>query len=131
MPGQAPRYSYAKVDDLEGTSKVGNGQCVALVQHYAGAPVTANWRQGILVRGATDLIKGAAIATFENGRYSNNAHGNHAALYISQDAEGITVMDQWTSKEAVSSRKILFKGKNRRGKIVDPSNNGDAFHVSR
>jgi hypothetical protein len=50
---------------------------------------------------------------------------------MSQDASGITVMDQWvsTSKPTISSRKLFFKGKNRDGTFVDPSNNGDAFSI--
>ena len=39
-------YVYAKVDDLDGTDKVGSHQCVALVQHYAKAPPTGSWTQG-------------------------------------------------------------------------------------
>jgi hypothetical protein len=39
-------YTYSKVDDLEDTPVVGSHQCVALVQHYAKAPVTSVWRQG-------------------------------------------------------------------------------------
>lgn len=31
-------YVYAKVDDLEGTTKVGSKQCVALIIYYANAP---------------------------------------------------------------------------------------------
>ena len=30
---------------------VGSGQCVAFVQQASGAPLTANWSQGDLVRG--------------------------------------------------------------------------------
>lgn len=37
-----PRHIYADVLDLEGTPKVGSGECVALVQQYAGAPLTAS-----------------------------------------------------------------------------------------
>ncbi|SFS09674.1 BPSL0067 family protein [Sphingomonas jatrophae] len=124
-------YVYAEVEDLEGTDKVGGGQCVALVQHYTSAPLTANWTEGAVVKGQTLLAKGTAIATFVGGKYPNKAHGNHAALYISQDATGITVMDQWTKKANVSSRKLLFKGKDKNGNFIDPSNNADAFSVIR
>ena len=122
-------YAYSKVDDLEGTDKVGSGQCVALVQVYAKAPVTSAWTEGATVKGSALLAKGTAIATFVNGKYPNAAHGNHAALYISQDLTGIKVMDQWTSKANVSSRTLAFKGKNKDGTFKDPNNNGDAMSV--
>ena len=125
-------YVYAKVDDLEDTEKVGSKECVALVQQYAGAPVTSLWKEGAAVRGALTLTKGTAIATFVGGKYQSHAHGNHAALYISQDAAGITVMDQWRSdktKPKVSSRHIPFRGKDKSGNYLNPSNNADAFSV--
>lgn len=126
MPGP---YVYGNVDDLEGKDKVDGGQCVALVKHYAGAPQTGLWTAGAVVRGQLLLAKGTAIATFVSGKYPNKAHGNHAALYISQDASGIRVMDQWTTKQSISSRVLPFLGRNKDGSFKDPSNNGDAFSV--
>lgn len=125
-------YIYAKASDLEDADKVGSEQCVALVQHYAHAPNTAMWREGVKVKGKNNLTKGTAIATFSKGRYPNVAHGNHAALYIGQDRGGIYVMDQWNDpvkKPKISQRYLPFKGKNRNGSFPDPSNNGDAFSV--
>ena len=57
--------------------------------------------------------------------------GNHAAYYISQDAGGITVMDQWAGpgKPTISSRYIRSKGKDKSGNFVSPSDNADAFSV--
>ena len=136
MPDTAPTpphtYRYDKVDDLDGTEKVGSRQCVALIQIKASAPPTSARRQGAAVRGQTLLAKGTAIATFVDGRYPNRRHGNHAALYISQDATGILVMDQWTSnqrKPKISKHRLRFLGKDRHGNYIDPSNNGDAFSV--
>ena len=132
QPTPTQTYIYADVDALEGINKVGSKQCVALVQLEAGAPITSTWREGAAVRGNQTIARGTAIATFVNGRYASNAHGNHAALYMGQDATGITVMDQWYSdrtKPTISSRHILFRGKNRNGSYVDPSNNADAFSV--
>lgn len=125
-------YTYAKVDDLQGNALVGSHQCVALVQVMAGAPVTSAWREGAAVRGNLTLAKGTAIATFVDGRYPNRAHGNHAALYVSQSAAGITVMDQWKGskkKPKVSSHLVPFGGKDKQGRYRDPSNNADAFSV--
>jgi len=131
MPGP---YIYSDVDNLEGTKKVGTEQCAALVQHYSiGIGQTKTWKEGIAVRGNDYRIeKGTAIATFVNGKYPNKSHGNHVAYYVSQDSEGITVMDQWAgkSKPKVSSRKLYFKGGKRKdGTYLDASNNGDAFSV--
>ncbi|WP_119631433.1 BPSL0067 family protein [Methylocaldum marinum] len=75
------------------------------------------------------MEKGTAVATFVDGKYPNESHGNHAALYISQDGSGVWVMDQWSTKPSISKRKMLFKGKNSDGTYKDPSNNGDALSV--
>jgi hypothetical protein len=124
-------YIYAKVDALEDSAMVGSHQCVALVQHYARAPVTSSWKQGAAVLGNRFLAKGTAIATFVNGRYANQSHGNHAALFIAHVPGGIVVMDQWkTKKDAlITSRTIRSKGKNRNGSYIHPSDNADAFFV--
>ena len=91
-------YTCTQVDDLEKTAMVGNHQCVALVRHYGGAPATLAWKQGEAVLGNRLLRKGTAIATFVNGKYANQQHGNHAALYMGQALDGILVMDQWKDK---------------------------------
>ena len=101
---------------------VGDGQCVAYVKAASGAPATSQWKEGAKVKGAS-LAKGTAIATFVNGKYPNNESGQHAAIYIKQDAAGIEVWDQWKG-QAVHTRKIAFKGGN--GSL---SNDGDAFSV--
>jgi hypothetical protein len=82
------------------------------------------WTKGQAVKGNTDISVGTAIATFdENGRYPNQSHGNHAAIYVGQDVLGIWVYDQWT-KQLVHKRRIAFKGG-----VDSPSNDGDAFSV--
>ena len=122
-------YVYADVADLEATDPVGTGECAVLVRHYARAPSTNLWTAGDAVKGKRLLAKGTAIATFVAGRYPNAGTGNHAALYISQDLTGILVMDQWRNKASVGARRLRFKGKDRDGRFIDPSNNGDAFSV--
>jgi hypothetical protein len=124
-------YVYAKVDDLDGKPLVGSKQCVAIVQVYANAPNTSQWTQGVQAKGNTQLAKGTALATFVDGKYPNLSHGNHAALYVSQDASGIWVMDQWAGdakKPTISKRRMKFKGMSGTS-YVDPSNNGDAMYV--
>jgi hypothetical protein len=125
-------YIYAKVDDLEGSDLVGTAQCAVLVEHYAKAPKTGQWTEGEAVRGNLTIVKGTAIATFVGGKYPGGNTGKHAAFYLSQNASGIRVMDQWANdpkKPKVSSRLLRFKGKTAGGAYVDPSNNGDAFSV--
>lgn len=117
-------YVSSSPESYEG-KKVGNGECVAFVQDAARAPTTALWKKGVAVRGNLSLRKGTAIATFDaHGRYTNLSTGNHAAIYVSQNAQGIWVYDQWRSQGAVRKRLIRF-----RGGAGSPSNDGDAFSV--
>ncbi len=127
-------YVYPEVEKLDGHELVGTQHCVVLVQTFTTAPRAAEWTEGAVVRGNLLLPKGTAIATFVDGEYKNNRHGNHAAFYISQDQGGVWVMDQWRGddrKPTVSRHYLQFKGK-AKGKDagwLDPSNNGDAFSV--
>lgn len=105
---------------------VGNGQCVAFVQQASSAPNTALWTRGGIARG-TALPAGTAIATFDaNGVYTNSTDGtSHAAIYVSHDAIGILVWDQWVG-QPVHQRTIRFQGG---APGVKPVNDGDAFYV--
>jgi hypothetical protein len=69
------------------------------------------------------IQRGTAIATFIDGKYPNQPHGNHAAVYISQDGNAIWVYDQWTGK-GVHKRPIRFKGG-----VGYASDDGDAYYV--
>lgn len=110
---------------------VGTGECVAFVQAACEAPQTALWKRGAHVKGIP-LLPGTAIATFDppsaehpNGRYGNYMDGrSHAALYLSQTAIGILVLDQWGG-QPVHERVIVFKA----GIEGAPVNDGDAFYV--
>ena len=105
--------------------KVGNGQCVVFVQQCAGAAMTSQWKKGKKVKGNANIKKGTGIATFDaSDRYPNRANGNHAAIFVSQDATGIWVYDQWVTKGAVGKRLIRFKGGSG-----SPSDDGDAYFV--
>ena len=84
---------------------VGDGHCVSLIKRCAQAPLTSFWRPGARVKDARPR-PGTIIATFENGRYPNRT-GHHAAIYISQDAQGIWVWDQWIGTP-VHKRLIRF-----------------------
>ncbi|MFZ6674170.1 BPSL0067 family protein [Undibacterium sp. Xuan67W] len=122
-------YIFEEAETLEGQPQVGSKQCVALVKEFAKAPAASLWREGDVVRKNLSLKKGTAIATFVDGKYPNHGSGNHAALYISQDVLGIWVVDQWTKSGTIQKRRLAFKGKDKDGNYVDPSNNGDAFSI--
>lgn len=126
---RAMPYVYSQAKKLKGEKKVGSGECVALVKHYAGAPVTAAWREGETVIGNIRIAPGTAIATFVNGRYLSRPRGNHAAFYVSQDATGIMVVDQWRSSGVIKLRPLKRLGKNKDGTWKDASNNADAFSI--
>ena len=126
-------YIFKDVDTLEGRPKVRNKECVALVQHYVTTlPITTTWKEGKAVLGNKDIVKGTAIATFIDGRYLSLRKGNHAAFYISQDANGIVVMDQWADdikKPKISKRPIRKKGKLPDGTWNDRVDNAEAYSV--
>lgn len=124
-------YVYPEAAKLKGKPVVGSRQCVALVQKYAGAPTTTNWRQGEAVLGNSMLKPGTAIATFVKGRYPNHQHGNHAAFYVSQGIDGIYIADQWKAngKTEISVRLIRAQGKDEKGNYIHASDNADAFFV--
>jgi hypothetical protein len=125
-------HVYAKVDDLDGTDKVGSHQCVALVQHYGKLPSTSAWKEGAAVMGNDKIARGTAIATFVDGKYKSLPTGNHAGFLVSQDPKGLWIMDQWNNdktKPKVSKRYLTRKGKDAKGNFIDPSNNADAYSV--
>lgn len=103
---------------------VSDGECVRFVQTRANMPNTSHWRQGVKVRGR-NLTKGTVIATFVDGQYPNHKHGNHAAVYDSQDATGIWVWDQYHG-HPVAKRQITFRGTSFNG---SRSKNGDTYYV--
>jgi hypothetical protein len=123
-------YLYSEAESLAEKPTVGTKQCVALIKQYTNAPPTTMWKEGKAVKGNLLLAKGTAIATFVDGKYPNNGSGNHAAFYLGQDAVGIWVVDQWSTSKTIQSRRLTFKGRDKKtGKLNDPSNNGDAFSV--
>jgi len=104
----------------------GNTECAVFVQQATGAPQTSQWGEGDQVKGAKPgtMARGTAIATFDdNGKYPTDGLGKHAAVYLSHDDHGITVLDQWNSQGQVLQRVIRFGHKGSR------SNNGDTFYV--
>ena len=125
-------YVASKPESYLGTS-VGSGQCVPLVEAATGAPRDNTWSRGELVKGATDIKPGTAIATFDDdGTYGNHSNGtSHAAIYMSQTPNGLEVIDQWVSNDhgkkkvqMAHRRLIRFKGG-----VARKSDDGDAFYV--
>lgn len=108
-----------------GGKPVGTGHCVALVRESCGAPQTAEWKRGELVKDAL-CETGTAIATFDdNGKYGNHTDGrSHAAILIALDTNGLRVVDQWLGQPP-HERLINFRGGNT-GMHV---NDGDRFYV--
>ena len=102
---------------------VGSGQCVALVQAATNAPHTSLWTEGPAVWGNTNIPVGTAIATFIDGKYPSKPHGNHAAIYMGQDATGIQVIDQWLGQKP---HKRTIRINNSSSNIV---NHADAYSV--
>ncbi len=87
--------------------------------------------RGQVRHGGNNITKGTAIATFVDGKYQSLSTGNHAAFFISKDANGITIMDQWfgSKKKTIFSRHIPRKGKLQSGRFADPSNSADAYSI--
>jgi hypothetical protein len=75
---------------------------------------------------AADIARGTAIATFDDkGKYPSDALGQHAAIYLSHDTNGITVLDQWNSQGEVKERTIRFN----RPAGTRRSNDANTFYV--
>jgi hypothetical protein len=129
-PDARPRadgpYIAARPEAFEG-GVIGAGHCVDFVKAAAGAPPTNAWQGGAAVRGNPHIARGTAIATFEaDGSYTSET-GNHAAIYLYQDARGIWVYDQWQG-QPVHKRLISFEGGSG-AKQGSKSNDGRRFAV--
>jgi hypothetical protein len=73
------------------------------------------------VKGAKNIMTGTVIATFN----ASNQYEGHAAIYVSQSKDGISVYDQWRTPptpKAVGPRLLRFGA-------VGNSNDGDRFYV--
>ena len=119
-------YVAARPQAFEG-HVVGEGHCVDFVKASAGAPRTDAWQAGAEVHGNPHIAPGTAIATFESDGSYTSESGNHAAIYLYQDDQGIWVYDQWQG-QPVQKRLIRFEGGS--GSIWgSKSNDGERFAV--
>jgi hypothetical protein len=73
------------------------------------------------------IARGTAIATFESDGSYTSESGNHAAIYLCQDDDGIWVYDQWRG-QPVHKRLIPFEGGSG-AKRGSRSNDGRRFAV--
>jgi hypothetical protein len=129
-PAAVPRpggpYIATRPEAFEGRV-VGAGHCVDFVKAAAGVPLTAAWQEGATVRGNPNIEPGTAIATFESDGSYTSQSGNHAAIYLSQNEDGIWVYDQWRG-QPVHKRLIPFEGGGG-AKRGNKSNDGRRFAV--
>jgi len=103
---EAQAYGPGKFKDRHGQT-----DAVAFVRQVTRAPSPGIWRPGrqIMTAAQGTIRRGLAIATFdENGRYSFDKLGCHAAIYLSHDACLIWVLDQWPAQGEVKRRRIFF-----------------------
>jgi hypothetical protein len=126
VPTTDSPYIAARPEAFEGRV-IGEGYCVDFVKVAAGVPRTALWQQGAEVRGNPHIAPGTAIATFESDGSYTSETGNHAAIYLSQDEDGIWVYDQWQG-QPVHKRLISFEG-GAGAKRGSKSNDGRRFAV--
>ncbi len=112
---RAPTESQSKAPDL-------CGQCVSYVKRVCPTlPATANWKKGVQVKGAKNLMAGTVIATFN----AANKYEGHAAIYVNQNNDGINVYDQYRTPptpKPVGPRLLRWGAQGN-------SNNGDRFYV--
>ncbi len=98
------------------------GECVSFVKRVCETlPATKDWKRGDLAKGNKDIKDGTVIATFSSdGAYNFG----HAAIYVSQNASGISVYDQYngSAPKAAGPRRLKFGG-------TGESNDGDKFFV--
>jgi hypothetical protein len=122
-PGKTLEQSY---QGIAYTNDQGHAECVEFIKQALGAPSTPHWREGRKVgKGDLAIAAGTAIATFVNGKYpQDGSTGKHAAIYLGQTAEGISVLDQFRSQGAVQPRTIYWVPRS-----PGASNDGNAFSV--
>jgi len=106
----------------------GHTECVEFIRQATNAPQSAYWKPGTRVQGAKpgQILRGTAIATFDaSGKYPTDGLGRHAAIYLYQTGDGITVLDQWNKQGEVKKRSIGFT----RPTGTSRSNDGSTFYV--
>jgi hypothetical protein len=91
--------------------RTNRAECVAFLTTALHAPNVALWKPGRPITRGADIPVGTAIATFVDGKYPRDDTGQHAAVYLGQNDQGIQVMDQWANlktKPHVSEHTIYW-----------------------
>lgn len=115
-----PFDSAPSGDDTKGVDLC--GQCVSYVKKVCpDLPATGKWKKGVTVKDDLTIQEGTVIATFN----SSGTYNGHAAIYVSQNKDGITVYDQWVSPPNPKPVGQRVLGWNADGN----SNNGNNFFV--
>jgi RHS repeat-associated protein/uncharacterized repeat protein (TIGR01451 family) len=98
-----------------------SNECVSLTKYFTGLPCTDCWRAGPTVFG-NDIPPGTAIATFgTDGRYPAGHVNKNSGIFVSQDSEGLDMIDQWPGHTAQD--RLVVPGR------ANPSNNASAYSV--
>lgn len=121
-------HVFAGAPNLQRKQKVGDGDCVALIQRYTPAGYTGRWRAGAAVLNNRNIRSGTAIATFLNGRWPGLKKGNHAAFFLRHGINGFWVIDQYRNTPVIQSRFIAVKV-TRNGENYTISNDASMFYV--
>ena len=117
-PMPNPEIQGELVDDGRGRYL---GECVSLVKRLCPLlPPTVQWKKGRLAKEEVQLPAGTVIATFNK----SEKYQGHAAIFISQDATGLDVWDQYNHPpKPVGKRRLRFD--DHRTDV----NNGNKFFV--
>ena len=121
-------FSASVFDPKEYVNSEGNAECVEFVRQVTKLPHTGLWIPGAQVKGNPHVPIGTAIAIFdETGSFASKYGGSaHAAIYISQGALGLVVVDQWKGQGKVKPHVIWFPEHRTPTK---PTRNGDLYRV--
>ncbi|CAL6051731.1 BPSL0067_family protein [Hexamita inflata] len=100
-------------------------ECVALVKPWIPGKTTKKWSRSDQVKG-NYVSEGTCIASFQYSSskrfFYDGAIGGHAAVFVSQNSQGITVYDQWRTQPC-HKRVIRFQGDGSK------QNDGNEFYV--
>jgi len=90
---------FDKMGETIGKS-AGSGECVALVQKYAGLGRTGEWEKGKSVKD-NPLVPLGVAATFigEKDKYPSYPTGNHAVIVLDKTEKGLLVVDQFNKRD--------------------------------
>jgi hypothetical protein len=123
----------AQNDWVSGGPDAGSKECVVSVKALTAllGVSTSLWRRGKKVKG-NNVLPGTAIATFPIKSNSKFRFKGHAAIFVSEAANGIWVYDQWAPKP---SNPTEFPGKRFGKRFIrykcrcHVSDDGEAFFV--